>query len=104
MGLIKIDAATASNMQASGKALILDVRDAAQYGKEHIKDAKNVPMLEADMALLPKDTSKQLILHCNRGGRATRICTKLMQDHPDLKIYHLEGGIQGWKDAGLPIE
>lgn len=104
MGLIKIDAVTARKMQASGEALILDVRDVEQYKKEHIKDAKNVPMTEANAILLLQITGKKLVLHCNRGGRATRICNKLVQDYPDLEIYHLDGGIQGWKEAELPIE
>ncbi len=49
---------------ASGKALVVDVRDEGSYKANHIKGAKNIPLpqFEARLGELPKD--KLIVTYC----------------------------------------
>ena len=49
------------------------------------------------------DKSKTYLVHCAAGGRSTQALPILKKQ--ELKtIYHLDGGFNGWKKEGLPIE
>lgn len=87
----------------NNEAIIIDLRGEDSYKKEHIVGAENIPSDTLNAGNLP-DRGKKLIVHCNRGGRAGRFCNALMREDSDIDIYHLEGGIEAWKAAGLSIE
>ena len=86
-------------------ALVLDVRDAAEYGKGHMLNARNIPLaeLEARAAELEKHKAKPVIVVCdtgNRSGRAAAALRKLGFE----RVFTLAGGIGAWQQAGLPLE
>jgi rhodanese-related sulfurtransferase len=84
--------------------LILDVRDADWYEKEHIPGAKNVPLneLAKHIASLPKD--KTLVTYCwsLTCWAAPRAALQLAEK--GFKVQEMVGGIQEWKAAGFPVE
>lgn len=88
-------------------ALLLDVRDAAAYAREHIINARNIPMsqLEERAAELGKQKGKSrpVIVHCENGNRSTAGMAVLSK-HGFEKVFSLAGGISAWKAAGLPLE
>jgi rhodanese-related sulfurtransferase len=88
-------------------ALLLDVRDAAAYAREHIINARNIPMsqLEERAAELGKQKGKSrpVIVHCENGTRSTAGMAVLSK-HGFEKVFSLAGGISAWKAAGLPLE
>jgi len=49
------------------------------------------------------DKSKSYLVHCASGGRSGQ-SLKYFQKHDFRSIYHLDGGINAWKNAGLPVE
>lgn len=85
-----------------GEAVLIDVREPAEYAAEHIEGAVSVPLSTVCCPRLPK-TDKKVVFQCRRGARGESACRKLMSEDPGRHVYNLEGGIEAWQDAGLPI-
>jgi rhodanese-related sulfurtransferase len=98
----------ASDEVASGKAVMLDVREPVEW-EQHIKGAVQVPrgLLEfvADPAS-PKhnaelDPAGRVIVYCRSGTRAALAALTLKTlGYED--VANLNGGFNAWKEAGLP--
>jgi rhodanese-related sulfurtransferase len=86
-------------------ALLLDVREPAEYAKGHILGAKNVPLvdLERRAAEFDKHKAKPVIVVCDSGNRATRAVAAL-KTRGFAKVGNLAGGYGAWHQAGLPVE
>jgi len=86
-------------------ALVLDVRDAAEYAKGHMLNARNIPLgeLEARAAELDKHKAKPLIVVCDTGNRSGRAAAALRKKGFE-QVLTLGGGIGAWQQAGLPLE
>lgn len=91
----------AKKMVDSGEAVIIDLRGEEQFKERHISGAEHLPADKINVHDLPERDGKKLIVHCNRGGRAGRFCNAVMEADADTDLYHLQGGIQAWIDAGL---
>lgn len=96
---------------ASGKATLIDIRESEEFRNGVIPGSVHAPrgMIEfyAD-ASLPYhkpvfDKDKRLILHCASGGRSA-LATQTLQQMGYDKVAHLDGGINAWKEAGLPVQ
>ena len=101
----------AKDEMANGATLI-DLREA-----EELKQSGKIPgsvhaprgMLEfyADASLpyhKPEfDKDKRIILHCASGGRSALAAATLKQMGYQ-NVAHLDGGINSWKEAGMPVE
>jgi rhodanese-related sulfurtransferase len=99
-----VDAQQATLMINREDALVLDVRDAHDYGNGHIVNAKNIPLAQVESRLrdLEKHKKKPLIVHCNTGSAAAR-AVALLRQHGFEKVYNLSGGVAAWRQAGLPL-
>ena len=86
-------------------ALVLDVRDAAEYGKGHMLNARNIPFgeLEARAAEIEKHKAKPVIVVYDDGNRSGRAATALRKQGFE-QVFTLSGGIGAWRQAGLPLE
>ena len=85
-------------------ALVIDIRDQAEYARGHIANARSFPVkvLEERRGELEKLKSAPLIVSCDTGSRAGAAAEKLRSlGMPD--VYVLQGGINAWRDAGLPV-
>ena len=100
--LHELDPTELNALLSAGKAVVIDVREAAEYGAERIPGALLFPLSTFDPAFLPLDTQKQVVFHCGGGGRSKRAATSLFA-HGFKETSHLAGGIRGWKAAGLPV-
>ncbi len=87
-----------------GEALLIDVREPAEYEAEHIPGAVLVPLSSVAARALPHAGGKKLVMQCRLGGRSRSACEKLAAENPALEIHNLEGGIAAWTAAGLPVE
>lgn len=87
-----------------GEAVLVDVREPFEHASEHITPSTLVPLGEIEPAKLPavKDDQK-LVLHCRSGNRSGQAGRKLLEAGHG-QVYHLAGGIEGWKSAGLKVE
>lgn len=99
--LSNAEAVTLINRQ---HALVLDVRDAAEFSTGHLADAKNIPVAELQGRLqeLKKYQNKPVLVHCQRGARGAKACS-ILRTAEFKEIYHLKDGIDGWAEAKLPL-
>jgi rhodanese-related sulfurtransferase len=95
----------ATQLMNRSEAMVIDVRDAAEFGRGHILGAKSYPLpdLERRAAELEKHKAKPLILHCADGNRAGNAIA-ILRKHGFEKLYNLSGGYGAWQQAGLPTE
>ena len=95
----------ATQLVNTRNAVLLDVREPAEYGSGRLPHAINVPLsqLASRGPELGKLTGRPVIVYCERGGRSRNAGAALAkQGFTD--IYNLSGGFRAWKDAGLPVE
>jgi len=81
------------------KMMIIDARDAAQYGKEHIPDAVNIEWRQvlAKSADIPKN--KPVLIYCNTGTLSAQAGFALrVSGWENVRI--LQGGFSEWKSKG----
>ena len=86
-------------------AIVIDVRDAAEYASGHITNARNIPEKElaGRVKELEKFKSRPLIVSCRAGGRAPGAAATLRKlGFPE--VFALRGGIAAWQQAGMPLE
>jgi rhodanese-related sulfurtransferase len=86
-------------------ALVIDVREDAEYAKGHIVGARHIPLaqLEARVKELQKYKSKPVITCCETGNRSSAAIATLRKLGFE-NVYNLAGGYAGWQQAGLPVE
>lgn len=104
MPLHQVTPQEAKRMQDAGEAVIIDLRGAEQFHTQHIVGAEHMPSDTMDVHNLPEFGGKKRIVHCNKGGRAGQFCSAVMAADSEVELYHLQGGINAWVDAGLPVE
>ncbi len=90
-------------LMAVPDALLLDVREPAEYQRAHLPGIQLQPLRELlkSAADLPRD--RLLLLACRSGRRASRALF-VLEDLGYKKIAGLRGGILAWRAAGLPVE
>jgi rhodanese-related sulfurtransferase len=86
-------------------AVVIDVRDAAEFKSGHIPNARHVPQgqLPNRMKDLEKVKAKPIILTCATGTRS-RAASALLQKNGHPEVYSLQGGLNAWRQAGMPLE
>jgi len=86
-----------------GNFVILDVRTPAEFQAERIQGAFLVDYLAGtfrqEMAKL--DRGKTYLVYCRTGSRSDG-ALQVMKEQGFRNVYHLDGGIVKWKEAGLP--
>lgn len=85
-------------------AVVVDVRDAAEFAAERIEGARNIPAAELAKRSkeLEKFKSRPVILACASGSRASKAVGTLRKEGFQ-QVYNLGGGLKAWKDAGQPV-
>jgi rhodanese-related sulfurtransferase len=100
--LPKLDPSTAKGWLDQGRAVLIDVREADEHARERIEGAKLAPLSRFDPGAIGGDRGKIAVFHCNSGNRTTLEAARL-QGAGFAQAYQLDGGLQGWKRAGLPV-
>lgn len=83
-------------------AVLIDIRTKDEHMREHIPHAQRVSMDQLAGSTLLLDENKTVIFYCRSGNR-TRINAQALTTHSAGKAYILEGGLDAWKKAGLPV-
>lgn len=98
-----VSSSEAVQMVNQKEALLIDLRSADQFKAAAIPQSRNIPAadLDAKASTLPKD--KPIILVCETGRSASR-SVAVLRKHGITDAYTLEGGIQAWMQASLPVK
>ncbi|ARK12170.1 rhodanese-like domain-containing protein [Fibrella sp. ES10-3-2-2] len=91
-------------IQAHPQAIILDVRTPDEYAAGHINKSRNINVYDTTFAaqVVALDRSKTYVVHCAAGPRS-RKAVAIMESLGFKHIHHLNGGFNGWKQAGQPV-
>ncbi len=82
---------------------VIDVRTRGEFEAGHLPGALNIPHTELASRLGEVDSQRGVALYCLMGPRA-RLGEKTLQQAGISKVFHLEGGLSAWREAGLPVE
>ena len=86
----------------SGEVVLIDIRERDEHEREHIPGARLAPLSAIDTHDFDRDHGKTAVFHCKSGMRTqTNAARLLSRGFPDA--YYLQGGIEAWKAAGLPV-
>mgnify|MGYP006423315349 CR=1 FL=1 len=97
---INIDSKKTQELLASGGAILIDIREADEHAREHIKDAQCLPLSTFSGDCLnsySKDTP--IIFHCQSGNR-TKQAEDKFSSLGFKNVYILSGGMNAWKKDG----
>lgn len=100
--VLEIAPADALAAQQAGQALIVDVREPAEFAVERIPGALNLPLSTFDpVSLFAAVAPERILFQCGSGMRSMKavMACRLSGLTADR---HLTGGIGAWKAAGLP--
>lgn len=83
-------------------ALLIDIRSADEYAREHIAQALHVPLERLPEGAAAFDDAKAVIFHCRSGNR-TKMNAQMLGACVTCETYVLEGGLDAWKKAEFPV-
>uniref|UniRef100_A0A486XJ81 Rhodanese-related sulfurtransferase n=1 Tax=Rheinheimera sp. BAL341 TaxID=1708203 RepID=A0A486XJ81_9GAMM len=101
------------------ETILIDVREPAEFSQHHIVGAVNYPrgVLEMNIHNHPKVAASgcepnmalaqlaqsPVYLICRSGARSA-LATESLQRMGFTQVYSVDGGMQGWIDAGLAVK
>lgn len=102
-GASAIGTADAVRLANTG-ALVLDVRDGADYEAGHIIEARHIPAAEiaSRAESLKKFKEKPVIVYCD-GGSASTGAAQQLRASGFTKVVTLSGGLNSWRQDNLPL-
>lgn len=94
---------TASDRISSGELTVVDVREPWEYARDHIPAATLTPLGQIIARPQEAVTSDNLLFVCEVGQRSA-VAAELAAAAGKQHVFNLEGGMQAWRNAGLPVE
>lgn len=84
-------------------ALVVDVREPAEYAAGHVPGAVSIP--QADLALRLDDIPRErdVLVVCEGGTRSLR-AARFLRQSGFSRVTNLIGGTSAWRQAELPVE
>jgi rhodanese-related sulfurtransferase len=86
------------------EAVVLDLRDGAEYRAGHIVDSIHMPFakLSERVAELERYRDKPVVVVCKMGHQSGAVARNLRQKG-FARVYRLGGGIMEWQSSQLPL-
>jgi rhodanese-related sulfurtransferase len=85
---------------------LIDVRTPVEFREVHVDAVRNVPLdrLQPRQFMAARKTTQEspLYIFCRTGNRAQKACQQFM-DAGFENVGVVEGGVQAWEQAGLPV-
>ena len=99
-----ISAQEVVNLVNKEGAMVVDIRDKAEFEQGHIVDAVNIPNanLDARVDELKKYQDKPIVVACKMGQHSGAAGTALRKAGFE-NVYRLRGGITEWRSQSLPV-
>ena len=103
-GVPNLSAAEGVTLINRANALVLDVREDAEFASGHIAEAMHIPLdsLAERLGELKKYQNKTILVNCQRGMRSAKACD-ILRKAEFTQVHNLQGGLNAWLEAKLPI-
>jgi phage shock protein E len=100
----QVSAEEARKLQLAG-AVLIDVRERAEFEKDHAAGAKHISrgVLELKIEEAVPNVETPIICYCGGGSRSA-LATDSLQQMGYTNVASLASGFKGWKSAGLPVK
>ena len=101
----EISTIDATQLMNRENALVLDVREDAEYALLHIPNSRHIPLsqLETRLKEIVKFKDRPVIISCQSGNRSGK-ALQMLEKNQFSKLFVLRGGIGAWEEASLPLE
>lgn len=83
-------------------AVLIDIREADEHARERIPGARHHALSRLDAESPARFGDEVLVFHCRSGAR-TRGNVARLSAAANCDAYILDGGLDAWKKAGLPV-
>jgi rhodanese-related sulfurtransferase len=93
----------ASDAVRSGEAVLIDVRETWEWNQQRIAGTVLIPLAEVPHRLDEIPDDRDVYVHCRVGGRSAQ-AVEFLHGHGRPRAVNVLGGIEGWEQAGLPVE
>lgn len=95
-----------ARQRQSDGALMVDIRQTDEFQREHIPQSRLCSLGEHANASLgiTLPANKTVIFYCLSGARCELHAQQIAALIPGQRAFLLEGGLNAWKKAGLPVE
>lgn len=100
--LKRLSPAEAQARLQDGRAVLVDIREPDEFARTHIAGALSQPLSGWEAAHLAVHPDADVIFTCRSGMRTAGACDRLAA-RVNGPAYVLDGGIDGWAKAGLPL-
>jgi rhodanese-related sulfurtransferase len=97
-----LDTLGATRLINDTQAVVLDVRDQAEFAAGHVPNACHIPLAQLAERAGELPAGKPVLVCCNTGARSASAAGVLRKAGRD-QVFNLSGGLQAWKQAGLPV-
>ena len=98
----RINVEEAKGMIEAGTLRVVDVREPAEYAKDHIAQAKLVPL--GQLIQRPGELSEDNVLFVCEVGQRSAVACEFAASVGLERVYNLEGGMTAWRGMGYPVE
>ncbi|MFN3657704.1 MAG: rhodanese family protein [Pseudolabrys sp.] len=100
--LKSISPARAAELIRDG-AVLVDIRELDEHARERIPGARHHALSRLGDGTVAREGDDILVFHCRSGARTLGNAARLAAISGDCDAYVLEGGIDAWRKAGLPV-
>ncbi|MFE9695013.1 rhodanese-like domain-containing protein [Micromonospora sp. NPDC005806] len=91
----------AAALVASG-ALLIDVREPAEWRAGHAPRARHIPLSQLADRLSEVPADRPVVTVCRSGARSRQAATLLARK--GRRVHNLAGGMRAWVDAGMTLQ
>jgi len=104
-GINQVNSVEALELINHKNAMILDVREDAEFKSGHLLNAKWIPLgkLSERIGELERYREKPIVVVCRSGNRSSSACATLAKQG-FTQAYNLAGGVMAWQKSSLPLE
>lgn len=93
-------AAWCEKMRAHGQPIVLDVREASELERAHIKDGEGFQLVHIPMGVIPPrlnelDPAQPVACMCHHGGRSMQVAA-FLENRGFTHVANITGGINAW--------
>jgi len=97
-----ISPAEAKRLVDEENALLVDIREPEEFAGKCIEGARLEPLSALPFLVPDPDRERPAVFYCN-SGRRTKNNADALEGRGFTATYFVEGGLEGWEKAGLPV-
>ncbi len=94
-----------NRLDSDNTPVIIDVRSSKEFASGHVPGAVNIPYteLKGRLETLNIGQNEEIVLYCERGGRAS-IAGSILSGEGFSAVQYLEGHMNAWRSNKLPCK